>query len=261
MRFQLCYPEWKEKAVTFSYDDGQIYDRRLAEMFRHYGLKATFHLNSGRLDQVEETGEQYVSKQELKEVYAGHEIACHGVWHEYPTHLTKMQMVHEFYQDRCALEKYSDRIIRGCSYAFGEYDGRVKEVLSSLGFAYCRTVDSTAGFRMPEDFMTWTPSFHHNDVFETDLERFFHMPGYLRIPLLYVWGHSFEFEREHTWDKMEKFCSRIADQPNTWYSTNIEIVDYMTAARNLIFSADGTKVENLSRIPIYGLMDGERVVL
>lgn len=44
MKFELCYPHWKEKAVTFSYDDGQIYDRRLVEIFDRYGLKA----NSGR---------------------------------------------------------------------------------------------------------------------------------------------------------------------------------------------------------------------
>lgn len=261
MSFQLCYPQWKTKAVTFSYDDGQIYDRRLVQMFNRYGLKGTFHLNSGMLNKKEKTGEEFVTREELPELYKGHEIACHGVRHAYPTHLSQMQMVQEFYEDRCALEAYSGRIIRGCSYAFGEYDERVKETLKSLGFVYCRTVESTEGFRMPEDFLTWTPSFHHNDVFKADLERFIHMPGYMRIPLLYIWGHSFEFEREQTWEQMEKFCSKIAGQSDTWYSTNIEIVDYMTAARNLIFSADCTKVENPSKIPIYGLMDGKKVIL
>ena len=49
MEIELCYPDWKEKAVIFSYDDGQIYDRRLVEMLNHYKLKGTFHLNSAMI--------------------------------------------------------------------------------------------------------------------------------------------------------------------------------------------------------------------
>ena len=37
----------KNKAVTFSYDDGVEQDRRLVELFNQYGVKATFNLNSG----------------------------------------------------------------------------------------------------------------------------------------------------------------------------------------------------------------------
>ena len=117
MKFELFYPQWKDRAVTFSYDDGQIFDRRLVDIFNKYNLKATFHLNSGTLDT-----EGFIKTQELKSLYQGHEIACHGVAHEYPTHLSQERLVQEFYQDRCSLERETGRIIRGCSYAFGEYD-------------------------------------------------------------------------------------------------------------------------------------------
>ena len=120
MKFELFYPQWKDRAVTFSYDDGQIFDRRLVDIFNKYNLKATFHLNSGTLDT-----EGFIKTQELKSLYQGHEIACHGVAHEYPTHLSQERLVQEFYQDRCSLERETGRIIRGCSYAFGEYDERV----------------------------------------------------------------------------------------------------------------------------------------
>ena len=39
----------KLKAVTFSYDDGVMMDKRLVEIFNRYGMKATFNLNSGLL--------------------------------------------------------------------------------------------------------------------------------------------------------------------------------------------------------------------
>ena len=40
----------KNKAITFSYDDGVTQDRRLIEILNRYGLKATFNINSGLLD-------------------------------------------------------------------------------------------------------------------------------------------------------------------------------------------------------------------
>lgn len=33
MKFELFYPQWKDRAVTFSYDDGQIFDRRLVDIY------------------------------------------------------------------------------------------------------------------------------------------------------------------------------------------------------------------------------------
>ena len=45
----MCFPQWKEKALTFSYDDGNIKDRDLVELFNKYGVKGTFNLNSSRL--------------------------------------------------------------------------------------------------------------------------------------------------------------------------------------------------------------------
>ena len=39
----------KNKAITFSYDDGLTQDIRLIEIFNKYNLKGTFNLNSGLL--------------------------------------------------------------------------------------------------------------------------------------------------------------------------------------------------------------------
>lgn len=42
-----CFPGGKHKALTFSFDDGRVEDRRLVELFNQYGMKGTFNLNSG----------------------------------------------------------------------------------------------------------------------------------------------------------------------------------------------------------------------
>ena len=43
----------KMKAITFSYDDGVTQDQRLIAMLNHYGMKATFNLNSGFFGQID----------------------------------------------------------------------------------------------------------------------------------------------------------------------------------------------------------------
>ena len=41
------------KGLTFSYDDGDLQDKRLVELFNKYGMKATFNLNSELLGKKE----------------------------------------------------------------------------------------------------------------------------------------------------------------------------------------------------------------
>ena len=65
-----CFPDGKSKAVTMSYDDGNEEDRRLVDIFNKYGIKGTFHLNSGLSDGK-------IPRQEWKELYKGHEVSCH----------------------------------------------------------------------------------------------------------------------------------------------------------------------------------------
>ena len=85
----LVFPGGKGKACTFSYDDGVVQDRRLAELLRRYGMKCTFNLNSALLGQHAEGAApgkrtvdiSKVSPEELETVYAGHEIAGHGLFH------------------------------------------------------------------------------------------------------------------------------------------------------------------------------------
>ena len=51
MRYRyMLFPQGKTKALTLSYDDGCIYDIRLAEILERFGIKATFNLNGMAFD-------------------------------------------------------------------------------------------------------------------------------------------------------------------------------------------------------------------
>lgn len=71
----ICFPEGKHKVLTMSYDDGKLADRRLVSIFNHYGIKGTFHLNSGM------HGPERIPSEEWKALYEGHEMSCHTVTH------------------------------------------------------------------------------------------------------------------------------------------------------------------------------------
>ncbi len=248
MRFE--FPNGKRKALTFSYDDGQIFDRKLVEIFNKYGMKATFHLNSGILG-VDRGFEAFVTREEVAELYKGHEVAVHGVQHKGLTGLSKHQMILELEDDRKALEALTGTMVQGMSYAFGAYNGDVIEVARSLGIKYSRTVNNTNGFFPPADFMAWNPTCHHDGDLEGLAERFLNMPSWEELPVLYVWGHSYEFGRKNDYSVIEQFAEKLAGKEDTWYATNIEICEYIEATRKQEFSADGLTMKNPTALTVY----------
>ena len=102
----------KKKAVTFSFDDGVTQDIRLIEMLNHYGLKATFNLNSGLLGRTNELSRNgknvrhdRIATNDIKTVYAGHEVAVHTLTHPTLTALDEEEIIRQVEEDRKALKK------------------------------------------------------------------------------------------------------------------------------------------------------------
>ncbi|HWT26404.1 MAG TPA: polysaccharide deacetylase family protein [Mobilitalea sp.] len=246
MRFEVLYPNGKTKALTFSYDDGEIHDRRLVEIFNRYGMKATFHLNSGKFNTP-----GYIEESEVLSLYQGHEVACHGVEHKYLGHLPKEQLVKEVWEDRKELERITGRIVNGMSYAFGEYSDSIIDTIECLGIKYSRTVNSTHGFHIPDNFMRWNPTCHHSDDIVNRADQFLNSPDYMKLPLFYIWGHSFEFGRQNNWEIIEEFCQKVAGKEDIWYVTNIDYRNYVMAVRSLVLNTENSRVYNPSGLPIW----------
>ena len=248
---QYTYPQGKHMALTFSFDDGQQFDRPLVELFNKYGMRGTFHLNSGRLGEENHRGE-FVSRDEIKALYEGHEVACHGVEHKDPLLLTEQELLREYGEDRRSLEELTGTMVQGLSYAYGRYDERIKRVAKVVGLKYSRTVNSTRDYRLPGDFLEWHPTCHQADARLMELgQNFLNSPSYRVMPLMYVWGHSYEFDRDHSWDRMEEFCKSMQGREDVWYCTNLEICNYVNALQSLEYSADGKRVYNPSAITVW----------
>ena len=253
MNIQLnCYPEGKTKALTMSYDDGRQYDRRLVEIFNQNGIRGTFHLNSGLLNQ-----DEYVNLDEIRELYANHEISSHTVTHPDLLSVPREAMIQEILNDRIALEKRAGYTVRGMSYPFGTYDQTILALLPSLGIEYARTVVSTLDFRLPKNFLEWHPTCHHSQNMLDRYRQFAALPPYVQLPVLYIWGHSYEFHDQGSWELIEEGCKAMSHNPDVWYATNIEIVDYVNALKALRFSADASFVQNSSAIPVWIRVEGQ----
>jgi len=253
IKFDL-FPHGKSKALTMSYDDGQIFDRRLVEIFNQYGIKGTFHLNSGNLGK-----ELFVSRDELAQLYSGHEVSIHTRTHPFLDCIPVESVVEEIIEDRKALESLVGYPVRGMSYPYGVYNQKIVDMLSGLGIEYARTVASHNDFRIPDNFLTWSPTCHHNDNLLEMGRKFLDYKYQGKLKLMYVWGHSFEFERQDNWQLIEDFCKLMSGREDIWYATNIEIVRYIKALRVLEFSAKGDIVYNPTAISVWIRIDDQPV--
>lgn len=261
MRFKniyTCFPGGKHKALTMSYDDGKEDDLKLLEIFNRYGIKGTFHLNSGLEGQRQENGITRLPVSSYREVYKGHEVSCHTVLHPTIARCPIDQVALQVLEDRRVLERAVGYPVRGLSYPNGSYSREIMELLPKLGIEYSRVVGNTDDFAMPENFLEWKSTCHHNHNLLENARRFIALDKTQYLYLMYVWGHSYEFPRDGNWDLMEEFCSMVSGREDTWYATNIQIVDYMNAAKRLQFTIDGDKVYNPNACSVWIEVDKQK---
>ncbi len=277
MKIYKVFPEGKHKVLTMSYDDGKFADRRLVAIFNKYGIRGTFNLNSGLIDDG-----RRIDPSEWRELYKGHEVATHTVTHPTIDRCPNTQIIEEYLEDRKFLESVMGYPIRGHAYPNGSFSKRVARIMEDMGIRYGRivgdyyaeeyatrlarqespvdVVGDANGFAFPENFMEWKATCHHNHNLLGFGKAFKELKKTQYLYLMYVWGHSYEFDRDDNWDLIESFCEMMSGQDDIWYATNIEIVDYMEAFDRLQFAADLSFVYNPSFQSVWVVADDDRVV-
>lgn len=219
------------KAVTFSYDDGVVYDKPLIDIFNAFGMKASFNLNSG-LFEGSAPWDYRMAKVWRPEpfnpaLYQGHEILFHGSKHAWPTRLSPNELKAEFQDDIEALQAMFSAEIVGGAYAFGDHNEEVETYLRSIGVRFCRTVETTESFTPSENMLAYAASCHHDDdcVFPL-IDRFLSMEAPETPQVFYIWGHSYEFAGNGNWDRMEEICRRLSGKADVLYGSNTEVFRY-----------------------------------
>lgn len=221
------------KILTFGFDDCEIYDRRLCELFRKYGMTSTFFLISDQLSfqckhhrYGKDTVVERVSPGELANTYAGMEIATHTANHLCPIDDLENTVVKslEYLSTLCGYP------VKGMAYPGGNYTEEHIKKLDELGILYARTAKSTHCFNLPDQLLAWNPTCKYDDP---DILRivddFLKYDGNTPV-LLYIYGHSYELTRQgnpYDWDSFEVLLEKLSNQEDIWYASNKEIAEWL----------------------------------
>ena len=261
----LRFPNFRQKALTLSYDDGVTADKRLIDIMSANGLKGTFNINSGKF--AEERGGFRLTEEEAVELYSksGNEVAIHGVNHIPLTYIDDAMGINEIFKDRQNLERLFGKPIQGMAYANGVYSDEVVDMLKKCGVLYARTTKSTEAFEIPEDWMRLSTTCHHKNPRLMELAEAFLLEPMQRnfwtnrAKLFYLWGHSYEFDYDNNWEVIENFAKRVGNRDDVWYATNMEIYEYVRAYKRLQFSSNEDFIYNPSNIDVYVDYFGKQV--
>lgn len=225
----------KLKAVTFSYDDGTTQDIELIELLNKYNLKCTFNLNSELLGKSgilirenKRIAHYKIAPCDVKSVYEGHEVAVHSLTHPTLTGLDEDEIIRQVEHDRINLSELVGYDVVGMAYPNGPNDDRVAGILrDKTGVKYSRTTTLTDSFDRQENLYRFNPNIYHI----MDPDRLFEMgKQFLELQpdkpqILYIWGHSFEFDYNNENLKMlEEFFKMISGKDDIFYGTNKEVL-------------------------------------
>ena len=174
MRYTFMrFPKGKGKALTFSYDDNAVANKKLSDIMAKYGIKCTFNLNSQKSNEM--FGNMLTAPEAKKYIVdRGHEIALHGAFHKGLGLVRPVEGIKDVLDLRLELEKDFGVIVRGMAYPdstkmlYGNNWETIKKYLKELGVVYSRLTGYKPDFDMPEDWYLWTPtvSENHPEIYE-----------------------------------------------------------------------------------------------
>ena len=223
-----------KKAFTLSFDDGVTQDIRLVELMNRYGLKGTFNLNTGIQSEessfvIEGKKVCRMEQEGLSKLYAGHEVASHGLTHAALPELDEAALAKEIGRDIENIEKYYGKRPVGFAYAYGACDDKTVTELRNQGIRYARTVEPSHNFYLQKDLLYLSPTCHYRDEKLWQLAKEFIEMKEAKPALFYVWGHSYELDVHEEWQQLEEFFAYVSGHEDIYYGTNEECLAYLGA--------------------------------
>ena len=219
----------KTKAVTLSFDDGVMQDKRLVKILNKYGLKCTFNINSGMLynECIWNThGVEVVrmTAQECIDTFKGHEVAGHTLTHPNLAELNDYMFEREIIGDRANIEWIFAQKMYGMALPGGGSDERLVDLCRKFGIYYARGITQTESFDIPKSLYNMSTTAHYNNPHIMLLADEFIKMHTDAPKMFYVWGHSYELDVHNNWEQFEDFCKKISNKPDIFYGTNTEVL-------------------------------------
>ena len=255
----LRFPGGREKALSFTFDDGCVEDPRLVDKIGELGLRCTCNLNSDWFELVLPYNHRMSEAETVAALDREYiEIASHGAKHADCTRMDSTSFLWDAIKDRAKLESLFHRPVTGYAFPQGAYSESAKRDLERAGFEYARIIGFHCDSRMPGDLFELEGTAHllggHADQAIDDFLAAKVDP--------WIWGatdakfcnmfiHSYEIDSKEKWTAVFERLERLAHHDDIWYATNIEVVRYIKAYRSLIFSLEHEYVTNPSALDVW----------
>ena len=227
------------KYITTSWDDGHPSDQRLADLLAKYDLKGTFYIPQLN------PGHRVMKESEIAAIAEHFEIGGHTLRHCNLRRLSAIEAREEitgsFDWLRALLQKDP---VSFCP-PFGEYSTRSLADIYAAGFRVIRTTELLSPKQTSGLIPTTIQMFDHTPMtyfkhlvkrgrfrnlglwcgshFAADTFRL--IDHYLEFigehgGCLHLWGHSWEIDNNHYWNKLERVFSAISHLPGFIYVEN-----------------------------------------
>lgn len=224
-----------KQIVTTSWDDGSIFDLKVAELLNKYGVKGTFYIPKSLFAHP-------LEKHDILALDKHFEVGAHTLNHIDLTKVPLSEAKKEIKGSKAYLEDLLGHSVPMFCYPFGGYNQDIKRIVKDSGFVAARTV-KRGSLNLPFDPYEWqvtsylargSPYVVLNGWQKISLSIKGLLDWEIRAKLLFdrflkyggvyhIWGHSLGFETELQWDKFEGILSYISNKKGVCYLTNGEI--------------------------------------
>lgn len=221
--------------VTTSWDDGSIFDLKIAELLSKYGIKGTFYIPKSLFAHS-------LKRHDIIAIDEYFEIGSHTLNHVDLTKVSLSEAKTEIEGSKAYLEDLLGHKIYMLSYPNGKYNGVIKKKVRDAGYRAARTCNH-GDFSLPSDPYEWQITLHASNgspltTLKICLKNHITIKALLdweiRAKQLFdaalkkggtyhIWGHSLDFEINLQWDKFERVLDYISNREGVSYMTNGEI--------------------------------------
>lgn len=161
-------------------------------------------------------------------LYRNHEVAAHTLTHPKLPLLSDEEILFQVEQDRKDLSSLVGYEVVGMAYpgATNNHDERTERIIKTrTGIRYCRTVDDSHSFAIPDNLYELRPTIHHLSPNALQLCREFLELKVDEPQLLYIWGHSYELDLEDKWEQLEELFKLLSGHDDIVYGTNSAVFE------------------------------------
>lgn len=209
-------------AYKLSFDDGSIFDLKLAELLNDHGFKATLYIPVNNAKYLATKGITALSKEHILDlVKDGYKIGSHGVNHELLTRVDEDTQHREIYNSKKYWQDMGIEVDSFC-YPRGYFNQDIKKKVSDAGYTSART--TIVGELLPP-----TDPFETNTTVHIGLDRMEYGVDWLTYAKNKVleaikrseshedieyscFGHSEEIERYKQWSRFEELLRYISER-------------------------------------------------